>query len=210
MSAVLPVRRALVAVADKDGLVPFALGLVEAGVELVSMGNTARTLQDAGVPVTPVSEVTGFPELLDGRVKTLHPRIHAGILADKRKPGHMAQLEEHGIRPFDLVVVNLYPFRETVERGASLEEAVEQIDIGGPAMVRAAAKNFESVAVVVRAHDYTPILEEIRGIGGVSRETRLRLARTAFAHTADYDGAIGAWLSGPSGSGAGQDAEENE
>jgi len=210
VTAVLPVRRALVAVADKGGLVPFAQSLVEVGVELVSTGNTARELREAGVPVTPVSEVTGFPELLDGRVKTLHPRIHAGILADKRKPGHMAQIEEHGIRPFDLVVVNLYPFREAVERGAAFEEAIEQIDIGGPAMVRAAAKNFESVAVVVRPDDYTPVLEEIRDGGGVSRETRLRLARTAFAHTADYDGAIGAWLSGPSGSGTGRDAEEHE
>src|SRR5438876_1344836 len=193
------VRRALVAVADKSGVVAFGRSLVERGVELVSTGNTARTLDDAGVPVIAVADVTGFPELLDGRVKTLHPRIHAGILADRRKPGHVRQLEEHGIRPFDLVVVNLYPFREAVERGAAFEEAVEQIDVGGPAMVRAAAKNFESVAVVVRPHDYTPILEEIRGSGGVSRETRLRLARMAFAHTADYDGAIGAWLSGSPG-----------
>src|SRR6266542_3467614 len=199
MTVVLPIRRALVAVADKDGLVPLAVGLVEAGVELVSTGNTAKTLREAGVAVTTVSEVTGFPEMLDGRVKTLHPRIHAGILADKRKPGHLAELEEQGIRPFDLVVVNLYPFREAVARGAAFDEAVEQIDIGGPAMVRAAAKNFESVAVVVRPRDYPSILEEIRGSGGVSRESRLRLARVAFARTADYDGAIGAWLSGGPG-----------
>src|SRR5213083_1911419 len=151
MTAVLLLRRALVAVFDKDGLVRLALGLLAAGVELVSTGNTARTLREAGVAVTPVSEVTGFPEMLYGRVKTLHPRIHAGILADKRKPAHLAQLEEHGIRPFDLVVVNLYPFQEAVGRGAVFEEAVEQIDIGGPAMVRAAAKNFESVAVVFRS-----------------------------------------------------------
>jgi len=208
MTVVLPIRRALVAVADKDGLVPLAVGLVEAGVELVSTGNTAKTLREAGVAVTTVSEVTGFPEMLDGRVKTLHPRIHAGILADKRKPGHLAELEEQGIRPFDLVVVNLYPFREAVARGAAFDEAVEQIDIGGPAMVRAAAKNFESVAVVVRPRDYPSILEEIRGSGGVSRESRLRLARVAFARTADYDGAIGAWLSG--GPGTRPDAEENE
>src|SRR5881227_2425581 len=139
---VRPIRRALIAVADKAGAVELAQGLAKHGAAIVSTGKTAGVLQEAGVAVTPVSEVTGFPELLDGRVKTLHPRIHAGILADKRKPGHLAQLEEHGIRPFDLVVVNLYPFREAVERGAAFEEAVEQIDVGGPAMVRAAAKNF--------------------------------------------------------------------
>src|SRR5438552_17160778 len=138
------VRRALVAVADKSGIVAFGRALVERGVELVSTGSTARTLDDAGVPVTAVAEVTGFPELLDGRVKTLHPRIHAGILADRRKPEHVRQLEEHGIRPFDLVVVNLYPFRETVASGAEADEVIEQIDIGGPGMVRGAAKNFET------------------------------------------------------------------
>src|SRR6266545_8043694 len=136
MTVVLPIRRALVAVADKDGLVPLAVGLVEAGVELVSTGNTAKTLREAGVAVTPVSEVTGFPEMLDGRVKTLHPRIHAGILADKRSQAHLRELEAQAIQPFDLVVVNLYPFREAVSRGASFDQTIEEIDIGGPAMVR--------------------------------------------------------------------------
>src|SRR5437868_3830927 len=164
------VRRALVAVANKSGVVAFGRALVERGVELVSTGNTARTLDDAGVPVTAVAEVTGFPELLDGRVKTLHPRIHAGILADRRKPEHVRQLEEHGIRPFDLVVVNLYPFRETVASGASPDEIVEQIDIGGPALVRAAAKNFESVGVVVSPDRYEEVVGELREKGELSRE----------------------------------------
>jgi phosphoribosylaminoimidazolecarboxamide formyltransferase/IMP cyclohydrolase len=189
------VRRALVAVADKSGVVAFGRALVERGVELVSTGNTARTLDDAGVPVTAVAEVTGFPELLDGRVKTLHPRIHAGILADRRKPDHVRQLEEHSIRPFDLVVVNLYPFRETVASGAEADEVIEQIDIGGPAMVRAAAKNYESVGIVVDPEGYDEILREIDG-GGLTRELRLRLARTAFEHTAAYDAAVSAWFAG--------------
>lgn len=194
MSEALPVRRALVAVADKSELIEFGRELVDRGVELVSTGNTARTLQDAGIPVTPVSALTGFPELLEGRVKTLHPRIHGGILADKRKPSHMAQLEEQGIEPFDLVVVNLYPFLETVMSGASVPEVIEQIDIGGPALVRAAAKNFESVGVVVRPDDYGAILYELDTVHGLSRETRYRLAREAFAHTSAYDTAIAAWF----------------
>ena len=198
---VVPVRRALVAVADKSGVVAFGRGLVERGVELVSTGNTARTLDDAGVSVTGVAEVTGFPEMLDGRVKTLHPRIHAGILADRRKPEHVRQLEEHGIRPFDLVVVNLYPFRETVASGAEADEIIEQIDIGGPAMVRAAAKNFESVGIVVDPEAYDEILRAIDADGGLSRELRLRLARGAFEHTAAYDAAVSAWFAGAAGSG---------
>jgi len=195
------VRRALVAVADKSGIVAFGRALVERGVELVSTGNTARTLDDAGVPVMAVADVTGFPELLDGRVKTLHPRIHAGILADRRKPEHVRQLEEHGIRPFDLVVVNLYPFRETVASGAEADEVIEQIDIGGPAMVRAAAKNFESVGIVVEPEAYDEILRAIDADGGLSRELRFRLARTAFEHTAAYDAAVSAWFTAESGSG---------
>jgi len=191
----LPVRRALVAVADKAGVATFAARLVRAVVEIVSTGNTAKALADAGVPVTPVAEVTGFPEMLDGRVKTLHPRIHAGILADKREPEHLIQLQEHGIEPFDLVVINLYPFRETVASGAPDPDVVEQIDIGGPAMVRAAAKNFESVAVIVDPRDYQAVGDEIEADGGVSRATRLRLAQEAFAHTAAYDGAIADWIS---------------
>jgi phosphoribosylaminoimidazolecarboxamide formyltransferase / IMP cyclohydrolase len=190
----LTVRRALMAVADKTGAVDLARTLAALGVEIVSTGNTARTLQEGGVPVTPVADLTGFPEMLEGRVKTLHPKIHAGILADKHKPEHLAQLGDHGIEPFDLVVVNLYPFAETVASGAPFDEVVEQIDIGGPAMVRAAAKNFESVAVVVRPAEYGDLARELRETGGLSRTTRYRLAREAFGHTAVYDAAIGSWL----------------
>ena len=147
----LPVTRALVSVWDKTGLEPFCRTLADLGVEIVSSGGTARALEEAGIPVVPVSEVTGFPEILDGRVKTLNPMIHGGILARKDIPDHLKQLQSHSISPFDLVVVNLYPFEKTVEKGdALLEEALEMIDIGGPAMVRAAAKNFPSVAVIVR------------------------------------------------------------
>ena len=207
MSGSLPVRRALLAVADKSGLPALAGRLADLGVELVSTGNTAKAIADAGVPVTPVADVTGFPEMLDGRVKTLHPRIHAGLLADRRKPDHVAQLEQHGIRPFDLVVVNLYPFREAVAAGASFDDTIEQIDIGGPAMVRAAAKNFESVAVVVSPEAYDGVLEELSRQGGLSRETRFRLAREAFAHTAAYDAAISGWLDGQATGGAEADGE---
>jgi phosphoribosylaminoimidazolecarboxamide formyltransferase/IMP cyclohydrolase len=194
VSEALPVRRALVAVADKSGLAEFGRELADRGVELVSTGNTARALQEAGIAVTPVSSLTGFPELLEGRVKTLHPRIHGGILADKRKHSHMAELEEQGIEPFDLVVVNLYPFLETVMSGAPAGDVIEQIDIGGPALVRAAAKNFESVGIVVRPDDYGAILYELDAIDGLSRETRYRLAQEAFAHTSAYDTAIAAWF----------------
>ncbi len=192
----LPVARALVSVWDKTGLEPFCRALSGLGVEIVSSGGTARSLQDAGVPVVPVSEVTGFPEILGGRVKTLNPMIHGGILARKDLPEHLAQLEELGIRPFDLVVVNLYPFQKTVEKGdATLDEALEMIDIGGPAMVRAAAKNFPSVAVVVNPGRYEPLLEEISTGKGISFETRLDLSREAFAHTCSYDAAVTGYLS---------------
>jgi phosphoribosylaminoimidazolecarboxamide formyltransferase/IMP cyclohydrolase len=190
----LPVKRALVAVADKSNVVELVRGLVDRGVEVVSTGNTAHVLEEAGIRVVSVAAVTGFPEFLEGRVKTLHPRIHGGILANKNKPSHLAELEEHGIEPFDLVVVNLYPFLETVMSGAAAPEVIEQIDIGGPAMVRAAAKNFESVGVVVRPDDYGAILYELDGVGGLSRETRYRLAREAFSHTSAYDTAIAAWF----------------
>ncbi len=193
---VLPVRRALIAVANKEGVAGFARLLATRGAEIVSTGNTARTLADAGVPVTPVAEVTGVAEMLGGRVKTLHPAIHAGILADKRDPEHLAALSEHGISPFDLVVVNLYPFRDTVAAGAPDAEIVEQIDIGGPAMVRAAAKNFESGAVIVSPADYERVAEEIGSLGGVSRALRLDLAREAFAHTMAYDLDVATWLRG--------------
>jgi phosphoribosylaminoimidazolecarboxamide formyltransferase/IMP cyclohydrolase len=188
------VRRALLAVYDKTGVVELARALAELGVVLVSSGGTAAALRDAGVPVTPVDEVTGFPEMLDGRVKTLHPRIHGGLLADMRKPEHLAQLADHGIEPFELVVVNLYPFRETVASGAGADDVIEKIDIGGPAMIRAAAKNFESVGVVVDPSRYPEILEELRGRGGLSRDTRERLAAAAFAHTAAYDAAVAGWF----------------
>ncbi len=194
MSDVRPVRRALLAVYDKSGLVELAKELTELGVSLVSSGGTAKAIRDAGLPVTPVEEVTGFPEMLDGRVKTLHPRIHAGILADRRKPDHERQLAEHEIEPFDLVVVNLYPFRETVASGAGFDDVIEKIDIGGPSMVRAAAKNFECVGVVVNASRYEEVLDEIRRAGGLSRETRLSLAGEAFEHTAAYDTAVAGWF----------------
>jgi len=174
--------------------VDLARALVELDVSLVSSGGTAKTIRDAGLPVTPVEEVTGFPEMLDGRVKTLHPRIHAGILADRRKPDHEQQLAEHGIEPFDLVVVNLYPFRETVASGAGFDDVIEKIDIGGPSMVRAAAKNFESVGILVNSGRYPEVLDEIRREGGLSRETRFSLAAEAFAHTAAYDAAVAGWF----------------
>ncbi len=188
-----PVRRALLGVYDKTGIEELARGLADAGVELVSTGATARRIADAGVPVTPVEEVTGFPEALDGRVKTLHPAVHAGILADRRRPEHVAQLAELGIAAFDLVVVNLYPFAETVASGASPDESVEQIDIGGPAMVRAAAKNHPSVAVVVDPARYGEVVAAVAG-GGFTLTERQRLAVAAFRHTATYDIAVASWL----------------
>jgi phosphoribosylaminoimidazolecarboxamide formyltransferase/IMP cyclohydrolase len=191
---VRPIRRALLSVADKGGLVDLARTLAEFGCSLVSTGSTATALRDAGLPVTSVADVTGVPEMLGGRVKTLHPSIHAGILADQNDPGHVEELGELGIEPFDLVVVNLYPFRETVASGAYPAEVVEQIDIGGPAMVRAAAKNFGSVAIVVSPHRYSLISEELRRTGGLSLSTRRRLAGEAFAHTAAYDVAVAAWF----------------
>ncbi|SDF87894.1 IMP cyclohydrolase /phosphoribosylaminoimidazolecarboxamide formyltransferase [Blastococcus aurantiacus] len=193
MSDRSPIRRALLGVYDKTGIEELARGLAGAGVELVSTGATARRIADAGIPVTPVEQVTGFPECLDGRVKTLHPSVHAGILADRRRPEHVAQLEELGIAAFDLVVVNLYPFTETVASGASPDECVEQIDIGGPAMVRAAAKNHPSVAVVVDPARYDDVLAAVSE-GGFSLEQRRRLAVAAFRHTASYDIAVASWM----------------
>ncbi|MGW5233597.1 bifunctional phosphoribosylaminoimidazolecarboxamide formyltransferase/IMP cyclohydrolase [Streptomyces nodosus] len=188
-----PIRRALVSVYDKTGLEELARGLHEAGVELVSTGSTASRIAAAGVPVTEVEELTGFPECLDGRVKTLHPRVHAGILADLRLDGHRQQLAELGVEPFDLVVVNLYPFRETVASGASPDECVEQIDIGGPSMVRAAAKNHPSVAVVTSPDRYADVLAAVRD-GGFDLAARKRLAAEAFQHTAAYDVAVASWF----------------
>ncbi|HEV8631005.1 MAG TPA: bifunctional phosphoribosylaminoimidazolecarboxamide formyltransferase/IMP cyclohydrolase [Thermoanaerobaculia bacterium] len=192
----LPARRALLSVSDKTDLAGFGRGLVELGVELLSTGGTYQHLAAAGVPVTKVAAVTGFPEILDGRVKTLHPRIHGGILADRSKPAHLAALAEHGIERIDLVAVNLYPFRETVRDPATtLEAGIEQIDIGGPTMVRAAAKNFAGVAIVVDPADYPAVLAALRAGGGVVPEPlRRTLAAKAFAHTQSYDAAIARWL----------------
>ena len=187
-----PIRRALISVYDKSGLIALAQGLHEAGVELVSTGSTAKTIADKGIPVTPVEFVTGFPEILDGRVKTLHPHVHAGLLADTRNPEHLAALQKLKIEPFDLVVVNLYPFSETVDSGADIDECVEQIDIGGPSMVRAAAKNHTSVAVVVEPLGYDGVLAAVRG-GGFTLEERKKLASLAFRHTAEYDIAVACW-----------------
>ncbi|CAM05830.1 phosphoribosylaminoimidazolecarboxamide formyltransferase/IMP cyclohydrolase [Saccharopolyspora erythraea NRRL 2338] len=189
-----PVRRALIGVSDKSGLLELATGLHAAGVEIVSTGGTAKTIAAAGVPVTPVEELTGFPEALDGRVKTLHPRVHAGLLADLRKQEHADQLADLGIAPFDLLVVNLYPFVQTVASGADQDEVIEQIDIGGPAMVRASAKNHANVAVVVDPNRYEWVLEQVRE-GGFSLADRVELAAAAFRHTASYDVAVASWMS---------------
>jgi len=186
-------QRALVSVSDKAGLVEFAKGLSAAGLEILSTGGTAKTLAAAGVPVREVSDFTGAPEVLDGRVKTLHPRVHGGILGRPTEK-HRKEMQEAGFVNIDLVVVNLYPFRETVARGAPFEEVIENIDIGGPAMIRSAAKNHERVAVVVDPADYARVLAEIQGAGEVSAKTRYDLARKAFSHTAAYDGAIASHL----------------
>ena len=188
-----PVRRALVSVHDKTGLDELARGLHAAGVELVSTGSTAARIAAAGVPVTPVEQVTGFPECLDGRVKTLHPGVHAGLLADLRLPGHVRQLDQLGIAPFDLLVSNLYPFRQTVMAGAAPDECVEQIDIGGPAMVRAAAKNHANVAVAVDPARYPAVLDAVAA-GGFTLAERQRLAAEAFVHTATYDVTVASWM----------------
>ncbi len=188
-----PVRRALVSVYDKTGLAELATALHAAGVELVSTGSTAARIADAGVPVTRVEELTGFPECLDGRVKTLHPRVHAGLLADTRRPEHVAQLAELGVAAFELVVVNLYPFAATVASGATPDECVEQIDIGGPSMVRAAAKNHPSVAVVVDPARYGDVVAAVRG-GGFTLAERRALAAAAFVHTATYDVHVASWM----------------
>jgi phosphoribosylaminoimidazolecarboxamide formyltransferase/IMP cyclohydrolase len=197
-----PIRRALVSVFDKQGVLELSQALAALDVELLSSGGTARLLSENGIDTVPVAEYTGFPEMLDGRVKTLHPRIHAGILALRSSSGHMSDLKKHEIQPIDLVVVNLYPFEKTASTtGIGLGDVVEMIDIGGPAMVRAAAKNYSSVGVVVDPRDYPAIVEEIRRDGGLSDATRLRLAVKAFRHTSNYDNAVQAYLSqiGPDG-----------
>ena len=190
-----PIRRALLSVFDKTGIVDLAHTLAEQGAEIVSTGSTASTIRDAGIAVTEVEAVTGFPEMLDGRVKTLHPRVHGGILADQRLESHRDQLAEHDIAPFDLVVVNLYPFAETVAAGGSFAEIIEKIDVGGPTMVRGAAKNFASVAVVVDPEGY-PIAAEAAEEGGFTLAERQELATIAFTRTAEYDEAISDWMLG--------------
>ncbi len=190
---VVPVRRALISVSDKSGLLELAGALADAGVELVSTGSTAQTIRDAGYTVTDVSSVTGFPESLDGRVKTLHPAVHAGLLADLRLESHEQQLADLGIAPFELVVVNLYPFVETVASGADSATVVENVDIGGPAMVRASAKNHPNVAIVVSPSSYVEVVEAVRA-GGTTLELRKRLAAQAFAHTASYDAAVASYF----------------
>ena len=193
MSNRTPINRALISVYDKTGIEELAAALAEAGVEIVSTGSTAQRIKDTGVEVTEVAEVTGFPEVLEGRVKTLHPHVHAGILADLRKDDHAKQIEELGVKPFELVVVNLYPFSETVASGAGFDEVVEMIDIGGPSMVRAAAKNHPSVAIVVDPAKYGDVAEAVKA-GGFDEDQRRQLAADAFAHTAQYDAAVSAWF----------------
>ena len=214
-----PIRRALLSVFDKTGIVDLARTLAETGVEIVSTGSTGRTVREAGIPVTEVETITGFPEMLDGRVKTLHPRIHGGILADQRLEAHRAQLADHDIAPFDLVVVNLYPFSETVAAGGGFDEIIEKIDVGGPTMVRAAAKNFASLAVVVDPEDYATAAEAA-STGGFTLAERQELAAIAFTRTAEYDEAISDWMleqlsgalaeGGAAEAAAGEDDEEEE
>lgn len=191
----MKIRRALISVSNKEGVVELAKQLHEAGVEIVSTGGTMKALKAAGIPVTYVSDVTGFPEIMDGRVKTLNPYIHGGILAVRDNPEHVREMEEHKITGIDLVVVNLYPFKETIAKpDVELAEAIENIDIGGPAMIRAAAKNFKFVTVVTNPARYGAIAEQVKAAGEVDYRTRMALAQEAFAHTADYDTAIKTYL----------------
>jgi phosphoribosylaminoimidazolecarboxamide formyltransferase/IMP cyclohydrolase len=194
MPDTIPIRTALISVSDKSGLVPFAQALVAQGARIISTGGSARTLRDAGLPVTEVADHSGFPEILDGRVKTLVPQIHGGILGRRDVSEHVAQMAQHGIAPIDLVAVNLYPFEPTVARGAGYDECVENIDIGGPALIRAAAKNHDFVTVLTEPEQYGEVLEEIAREGGTSLGLRRRLAGAAYARTAAYDAAIAAWF----------------
>jgi phosphoribosylaminoimidazolecarboxamide formyltransferase/IMP cyclohydrolase len=191
---ILPIRRALISVSDKSGLVEFAKALAAQGVEILSTGGSAKALRDAGVPVVEVSDHTGFPEILDGRVKTLVPQIHGGILGRRDLPEHLAQMAAHKIAPIDLVAVNLYPFEATVARGAAFADCVENIDIGGPALIRAAAKNHDFVAVLTAPEHYATVLAELAAHGGTTLATRKALAGSAYARTSAYDAAIGTWF----------------
>jgi phosphoribosylaminoimidazolecarboxamide formyltransferase/IMP cyclohydrolase len=197
------IERALLSVSDKNGLVEFAKALADQGIELVSTGGTAKALKDGGLKVLDVSELTGFPEMMDGRVKTLHPKVHGGLLAMRNSKEHAAAMAQHGIKPIDLLVVNLYPFEATVAKGASYEDCVENIDIGGPAMIRAAAKNHGDVTVIVDSDDYERVLEELKQhTGATTLELRRRLAAKAYARTAAYDAAISNWFADTLGDGA--------
>src|SRR5262245_21066643 len=189
------ITRALLSVSDKTGLIEFARALADHGIELVSTGGTAKAIAEAGLKVRDVSELTGFPEMMDGRVKTLHPKVHGGLLAIRGDAGHAGSMKEHGIAPIDLLVVNLYPFEATVAKGAAYDDCIENIDIGGPAMIRAAAKNHNDVAVVVDADDYARVLEELKQHGGATTlGLRKSLAQKAYARTAAYDAAISNWF----------------
>ena len=193
-------RRALVSVSDKTGLVDFVKGLKDLGWEIIATGGTRRLLEESGVGTVGISDVTGFPEILDGRVKTLHPKVHGGILARRDTPGHMKTLEEQGIGTIDLVCVNLYPFRQTIAReGVTMEDAIENIDIGGPSMVRSAAKNWKDVTIVCDPADYGKVLEELRANGNTSDDTRLKLSAKAYTHTAEYDMCIASYMRGKAG-----------
>ena len=199
MTDIVPIRRALISVSDKTGLIDFAGLLAARGVEILSTGGSAKAIRDAGIAVREVSEFSGFPEILDGRVKTLVPQVHGGILGRRDVPGHVAQMQTHGIAPIDLVAVNLYPFEATVARGAAFEECVENIDIGGPAMIRSAAKNHEFVTVLTEAAQYAEVLAELEAHGGTTLALRRRLAGEAFSRTAAYDSAIAAWFAAQRG-----------
>lgn len=197
MPNLAPLTRALLSVSDKTGLVDLARALADRGVELLSTGGSARTLREAGLPVKDVAEVTGFPEMMDGRVKTLHPMVHGGLLALRDNDAHLAAMEEHGIGPIDLLVVNLYPFEETVAKGADYDTCIENIDIGGPAMIRAAAKNHAFVSTVTDVEDYQPLLAELETHGGqTTLAFRQQLAQRAYARTAAYDAAVSTWFAG--------------
>jgi len=191
------IKRALISVSNKSGVVEFAGELSKLGIEILSTGGTAKALREGGVDVIDVSQVTGFPEMMDGRVKTLHPAVHGGLLALRENPDHVSQIEAQGIQPIDLVAVNLYPFAETIAKpGVTEKDAIENIDIGGPSMVRSASKNFSSVTIVVHPEDYSRVIAEIKERGNTSAETRRLLAVKAFAHTSEYDAMIHNYLWG--------------
>lgn len=191
----MKIKRALLSVSDKTGIVELAQFLHDNGVEIISTGGTMKAIKDAGIPVTYVSDVTGFPEIMDGRVKTLNPKIHGAILAVRSNPEHVAAMKEHNITPIDLVVVNLYPFKETISKpGVTEAEAIENIDIGGPAMVRASAKNFKDVVIVTYPSRYAGLMEQLQKTGDVDQRTRKELAMEAFSHTHEYDGMIANYL----------------